>query len=263
MSTLPQDTFVTGDCVEVMSDFPSDSIDLTVTSPPYDDLRNYEGYSFNAESVATELLRVTKQGGVLVWVVGDKFNGGRSLTSFHQALMFERIGWTAHDVMIYSKMNTPFTRSNAYTNCWEFMFVLCKGKKPKTFNPLKCPTKRNGYEMLTYNKGPDAVNRKRRAELKQEKTRTNIWEFAVGRGGTTNDVEAFEHPAMFPEKLAERHILSWSNPGDLVLDPMCGAGTTAKMSAIHRRHYIGIDISDRYVEIAERRVNHINVLEVV
>ena len=201
----------------------------------------------------TELFRVTATGGVLVWVVGDRINGGRSLTSFRQAIYFQEIGFTVHDVMIYQKKNTPFTRSNAYTNAYEMMFVLAKGK-PATFNPLKEPTQRNGYEMLTHNKLPDGINKKKLGKLNKEKTRTNIWSYAVGLGGTTRDKVAFEHPAVFPEKLALDHILSWSEPSDLVLDPMCGSGTTGKMALLHGRRFVGIDISAEYVDIARRRL---------
>ena len=231
----------------------ANAVDLTITSPPYDNLRNYKGYSFPFEQIAEQLYRITRKGGVVVWVVGDKINGGRSLTSFRQGLYFQEAGFRMHDVMIYQKKNTPFMRSNAYTNAYEFMFVLSKGK-PKTFNPLKQKTARNGFEMLTHNKGPDAVNRKALKELKKEKTRTNIWPYAVGLGGTTSDRIAFRHPAVFPEKLAEDHILTWSNRGELVFDPMCGSGTTCKMAMIHRRHYLGVDISEEYIQIARERL---------
>lgn len=243
-----------GNCVDLLGGFPPDWVDLTVTSPPYDGLRDYQGYEFDAESVGRALLRVTKPGGVVVWVVGDRIDGGRSMTSFRQAVMFQDIGFSVHDVMVYRKKNTPFMRSNAYTNCWELMLVLTKGGPPNTFNPLKMPTVRNGPEMLTHNKRPDGINKKKMARLNGEKTRTNIWSYAVGYGGTTSDKAAFEHPAMFPEQLAADHILSWSNPGDLVLDPMCGAGTTCKMAKLHGRRYIGIDICERYAAIARERV---------
>ena len=255
VNVLPIDRFLVGDCVDVMGRFPDDSIDLTVTSPPYDGLRNYDGFEFDAEAVGRQLLRVTKPGGVVVWVVGDRINGGRSMTSFRQGVMFQDIGWNMHDVMVYQKRNTPFPRSNAFTNAWEFMFVMSKGR-PKTFNPLKTGTARTGRERLTTNKGPDGVNRKRWAVLKEEKTRNNVWAYAVGLGGTTRDREAFEHPAMFPEKLARDHVMAWSNEGDVVLDPMCGAGTTAKMTALLHRRYIGIDVSERYIDIARVRVKH-------
>lgn len=246
------------DCVELMTLMEENSVDLTVTSPPYDDLRNYNGYRFDFEHVAQGLYRVTKKGGIVVWVVGDRIsNGNRTLTSFRHALFFQECGFNVHDVMIYKKKNTPFMRSNAYTNCYEFMFVLSKGK-PNTFHPLTEKTVRHGFEMLVHNKGADAVNKKALKELKREKTKTNIWEYAVGLGGSTNDREAFEHPAVFPEKLAEDHILSWSNEGDLVFDPMCGSGTTCKMAKKHSRLYLGCDISADYVEIARRRVEKYN-----
>ncbi len=242
------------DCVDYMVEMDENSVDLTITSPPYDNLRNYNGYRFDFEAIADGLYRVTKIGGVLVWVVGDRIKKGRTLSSFRQALYFQDIGFHMHDVMIYRKKNTPFMRSNAYTNCYEFMFVLTKGV-PKTFNPLTEPTVRNGMEMLVTNKGPDAVNKKVLKELKKEKTRTNIWAYAVGLHGTTSDKIAFQHPAVFPEGLAADHIQSWSNPRDLVFDPMCGSGTTCKMALIHDRNYIGVDISEEYIEIARERLS--------
>jgi site-specific DNA-methyltransferase (adenine-specific) len=249
----PCASLIVGNCVDVMRSWKSDSIRLTVTSPPYDKLRDYKGYDFPFEEIADELYRVTSPGGVVVWVVGDRINGGRTLTSFRQALYFQEIGFSAHDIMIYQKKNTPFMRSNAYTNAYEMMFVMSKGK-PKTFNSLKEPTRRHGMEMLTHNKLPDGINKKKLGELKKEKTRTNVWSYAVGLGGTTNDKIAFQHPAVFPERLAEDHILSWSNPGDLVLDPMCGSGTTGKMALLHNREFIGIDVSAEYIEIARQRL---------
>jgi len=242
------------DCRIGMKQLPTDSIDLVVTSPPYDDLRIYNGYKFDFENIAIELFRVMKKGGVVVWVIGDKIkNGNKSLTSFKQALFFQEIGFNVHDVMIYKKKNTPFMRSNAYTNSYEFMFIFSKGK-PKTFNPLKTATVRQGYEKLVTNKKADGINKKVMGELKKEKTRINIWDYAVGLGGSTNDKFAFEHTAIFPEKLVHDHILSWSNKGDIVFDPMCGSGTTCKIAALNNRNFIGMEISKEYTEIAKKRV---------
>lgn len=252
---LPLNQIICGDAVNIMKRMPDCSIDLTVTSPPYDELRNYTGYIFDFENIAKNLFRITKKGGVVVWVVGDKTkNGNRSLTSFKHALFFQKVGFNVHDVMIYKKKNTPFMRSNAYTNCFEFMFVLSK-EKPKTFNPLRVKTVRQGEELLTCNKGPDGINKKVLGELKPEKTMTNIWEYAVGLHGTTSDKIAFQHPAVFPERLAEDHILSWTKSGDIVFDPMCGSGTTCKMAAKNNRHYIGCDISEEYVVLTKKRLN--------
>ena len=262
----------TGNCLDIMQGWPQGCIDLTVTSPPYDDLRDYRGYDFDAGAIISALLRVTKPGGVVVWVVGDRINGGRSLTSFRHAILFQDLGFTVHDVMIYQKRNTPFGRSNAYTNAYELMIIAVKGQL-STFNPLKTDTVRHGPEMLTFNKRPDGINRKTLGTLNKEKRLINvwdendpairhaeignIWEYAVGLGGTTKDKEAFNHPAVFPEKLALEHILSWSNPGDLILDPMCGSGTTCKMAKAAGRQFIGIDISPDYIEIAQKRLERV------
>lgn len=251
---MQENSFYTGDAIELLNNKCDENhIDLTVTSPPYEDLRNYTGYSFNPAEMLAAIYRVTKPGGVCVWVVGEKIKGSRSLASFQHAFIGRDCGFNVHDVMIYQKKNTPFMRSNAYTNCYELMIIFAKGK-PDTFNPLKVPTARHGWEAAVSNKGPDAVNRKRPVELKKEKTKTNIWQYAVGMGGSTTDKVAFQHPAVFPEKLAEDHILSWSDPNDLVLDPMCGSGTTCKMAEIHGRRWIGIDVSEKYIEIARERI---------
>jgi site-specific DNA-methyltransferase (adenine-specific) len=242
------------DCTEGMKQLPANSIDLVVTSPPYDDLRNYNGYAFDYQSIAKELYRIMKDGGIVVWVVGDKIkDGNKSLTSFKQSLFFQEIGFNVHDVMIYQKKNTPFMRSNAYTNCYEFMFIFSKGK-PKTFNPLKTKTVRSGIEKLVANKKADGINKKVVGELNKEKTLINIWDYAVGLGGSTNDKIAFEHTAIFPEKLAQDHILSWSNEGDIIFDPMSGSGTTCKMAKLNNRNFIGMEISEEYTNLSLKRL---------
>jgi len=240
-------------CLELMKNIEDNFVDLTVTSPPYDNLRDYKGYSFEFEKIAKELFRITKEGGIVVWVVKDKINGGYTLTSFKQGLFFQKVGFQMHDIMIYKKKNTPFMRKNAYTNCYEFMFVLSKGN-PKTFNPLKEKTVRSGYEALPHNKRADGINKKKMGKLNKEKVKTNMWAYAVGLGGTTRDRIAFKHPAVFPEKLAEDHILSWSNEGDLVFDPMCGSGTTCKMAKLNNRNFIGCDVGEDYIEISKERI---------
>ena len=244
------------DCVKLMGEMDENFVDLTVTSPPYDDLRSYNGYNFDFESIAKLLFHVTKKGGVVVWVVGKKIKNGNILpTPFKQAMYFQEVGFKLHDIMIYKKKNTPFMRSNAYTNGYEFMFILSKGK-PKTFNPIKVPTVRSGVERVPQNRVADGSYKKVFRTLGKEKVKSNIWEFAVGSGGSTNDKIAFQHPAIFPEKLAEDQIISWSNAGDLVFDPMCGSGTTLKMAKINGRDYLGCDISEEYKKIAEERLNN-------
>ena len=259
MENITLNTIYNEGCLDTMKRMNNNFIDLVITSPPYDNLRKYKGYTFDFESIAKELYRVIKIGGIIIWIVGDKIkNGNRSLTSFKQALYFQEVGFNVHDVMIYKKKNTPFMRSNAYTNCYEFMFVLSK-QKINTFNRLTEKTVRQGFEGLPFNKGVDGINKKVVKELKEKKTKINIWEYAVGLGGTTKDREAFKHPAIFPEKLVKDHILSWSNENDIVYDPFMGSGTTAKMALLNNRYYLGSEISKEYCEIANKRINKNNV----
>ena len=242
------------ECAKFMEKMGEGTVDLTVTSPPYDNLRDYQGYSFDFGAISEGLYRVTAKGGVVVWVVGDKIDGGRSLTSFRQAVRFQEAGFVMHDVMIYQKKNTPFTRSNAYTNCYEMMFILSKGS-PKAFNPMMEGTARPRTEVPASNKKAGGANRKVPDHSSKGEIRTSIWKYAVGLHGTASDRYAFAHPAMFPEKLAKDHILTWSNLDDLVFDPMCGAGTTPKMAKLHGRRYVGVDVSSAYVKIAKKRVS--------
>lgn len=247
-----------GNCLDLMRELPNDCVDLTVTSPPYDNLRDYKGYSFDFEPIATELYRITKPGGVVVWIVGDQtINGSETGTSFKQALYFKEIGFNLHDTMIYEKDGAPFPDKVRYYNVFEYMFVFSKGK-PKTFNQL-CDRK-NKYAGL---KRTQTV-RKKNGELvpagngkvyREYGSRFNIWRFNTGKGKTTLDDYAFKHPAMFPEQLANDHIISWSNAGDIVFDPFLGSGTTAKMALLNFRHYIGFEISEEYFEIACKRLD--------
>lgn len=236
-----------GDCLELMKQIPDNSVDMVLTSPPYDNLRQYEGYTFDFEGVAGDLYRVTKPGGVVVWVVGDAtINGSETCTSFKQALYFNAIGFKLHDTMIYEKSGMAYPESTRYHNVFEYMFVFAKGSI-KTHNLIK--DRKNKYT------GSQGGNHRgglcRRGEYG---TRFNIWRYATGRDNTTKDRAAFDHPAVFPERLAEDHINSWSNSGDLILDPLCGSGTTCKVAARCGRRFIGIDISVKYCNIARGRI---------
>ena len=251
-----------GDCLEVMKDIPDGSIDLTVTSPPYDNLRTYNGnieqWSFEKfQGIAKELYRVTKQGGVVVWVVGDAtMNGSESGTSFKQALYFMSIGFNLHDTMIYRKLNPIPLTHNRYEQAFEYMFILSKGK-PNTFNPIKIPCKTAG---TVYNiKRPKAISeasKRDRDEImttNNTKYKDNIFEYCVGKKQGTQT-----HPAPFPEDLANDHIISWSNEGDVVLDPFMGSGTTGKMALLNNRNFIGIELDEEYFEIAKKRIEEAN-----
>lgn len=259
---------ITGNNVEILREMAADSIDLTVTSPPYDNLRTYNGYSFDFEGLAQELYRVTKPGGVVVWVVGDKTDkGSETGTSFRQVLFFKEVGFNLNDTMIYQKDTTFGTAGKGslrYAQEFEYMFILTKGK-PKAFNPIMVPCKHAGgtFEGSTRkNRQSDgkAFDEKRELvnpKVSDSKRKGNIWLYGVGIR-TTKDKIAFQHPAIFPDKLAEDHITSWSNPGDIVLDPFGGSGTTAKMALKNGRQFIHIDISEEYNEIARKRIEGVD-----
>jgi site-specific DNA-methyltransferase (adenine-specific) len=368
MSSLPLNTILRGDSVEKLRNMPEESIDMVVTSPPYDDIRFYSdeftaafgktvqdfesesafkkalnsfrkekisekltannGYSFPFESIADELYRVTKPGGVVVWVVGDAVaKGSESGSSFRQALYFKDIGFNIHDTMIYEKNGTSFPArrdGNRYSQIFEYMFVFSKGK-PKThklicdkpnkwtgwgsfndrfnfdsieenfsesekqnlFSLIRKALKSMGYsetqEGLTiddegfdfkkvdYSKigvgistmrGKDG-NLKSRVQkpVPEFSPRNNIWKYNTGKNFSTKDTIAFEHPAIYPETLAEDHILTWTEPGDVVLDPFVGSGTTTKMAHLNGRKWIGIDISEKYANLARERMEIAKQLE--
>jgi site-specific DNA-methyltransferase (adenine-specific) len=259
MSLTLQNQIIHGDSAVELKKLSDNIIDLTVTSPPYDNLRDYEGYNFDFETIAKELFRVTKDGGVVVWVVGDSTkNGCESLISFNQALYFKEIGFKINDTMIYQKNNISITTGSRYYQSYEYMFVLSKGK-PKTFNPIKdIKNKESPRTRVLKKRDKNGVFRSRKTSTKLFSIRKNIWVYTNGRGNSTKDEIAFEHPAIFPEALAKDHILSWSNKNDLILDPFAGSGTTLKMAKLNRRNYLGIEISEKYCEIIKKRLDKYN-----
>lgn len=249
-----------GDSAHILKRLDSNIIDLTITSPPYDGLRAYRGFVFDFESISKDLYRVTAPGGVVVWVVGDMvINGSESGTSFRQALQFMEIGFNLHDTMIYQKAAVVYPDVSRYHASFEYMFVFSKGK-PKTINLIKdIKNKYWGNKISGTNRNPDGSLSpsnalKKGREVGEYSIRPNIWKYSVGYGKSSKDEIAFDHPAIFPEKLAHDHIISWSNPGDTILDPFAGSGTTLKMAESLGRNGIGIEISPEYVEIIKKRM---------
>ncbi len=241
------------DCLEFMKQLPDKCIDLTVTSPPYDNLRTYKGFVFDFENIAKQLFRVTKDGGVVVWVVADAtINGSETGTSFKQALFFKECGFNLHDTMIYAKNSYMPLTHNRYEQAFEYMFVFSKGR-PKTFNPIMVNSKTAGTKR---NRGGSKANESTYAERKREeqtvvadkKQACNVFFYDVGKNDKTG------HNAPFPEELCNDHIVSWTNPGDVVYDPFIGSGTTAKMALLNGRKFIGTEISIEYCEIANKRI---------
>lgn len=241
------DRIINGDNTEVLAQMPDCCVDLVVTSPPYDDMRTYgsgqHDWTFaHFTKLARQLTRTLKPGGVIVWVVGDQtIDGSETCSSFKQAMHFCWLGLNLHDTMIYEKQsgNPPQRR---YWQNFEYMFVLTKGK-PKTFNGLR--DKPNAYVL---NRADE------HGERGKFGLRSNIWRYPVG-GKNIGDPIAHKHPAPFPEALAADHIRTWSNPGDLVVDPFVGSGTTAAVARKLERHFIGIEIESDYVQLARKRLS--------
>ena len=254
---------ICGDCIEVMAGMPDGCIDLTVTSPPYDGLRSYGGITFGMEEfakVAEQLYRVTADGGVVVWVVADQTKkGSESGTSFRQALGFMDIGFRLHDTMIYQKVNPVPNAGRRYQQEFEYMFVLSKGS-PKTVNILTEPRRnscqdRRKTRIKPFSRNKDgSFSEGKLYEYKEFVPRRNIWSYKVGQHNSTMYDPAFGHPAIFPEALVYDHVMSWSEEGDVVLDPFCGSGTTLIVAKLTGRGYVGIDSVEEYCELARKRL---------
>ena len=248
-------------CLNTMSRMEDNFIDLIITSPPYDNLRTYDNSVDQTwdektwKPIISELARVVKEGGVIVWVVGDAtIDGSETGSSFKQALYFMECGLNLHDTMIWEKTGTPYPSLVRYNGIFEYMFVFSKNK-PKTFNPIKKPNKTAGMFRKSANyRQKDGGQVAREMNVSEFGNKNNIWVIKNGFNKSSKDKIAFEHPAIFPEKLAHDHIISWSNEGDLVYDPFLGSGTTAKMAKKIKRKYIGSEINEDYFKIAQKRI---------
>lgn len=242
-----------GDCLEIMKNIPDNSIDLVVTSPPYDDLRDYNS-EINFTEVIKQLYRVVKDGGVVIWNVNDRIkNGSKTLTSFKQAILFNDNGFNVNDVMIWEKTNPmPQVKQPRYNQVFEYMFVFSKGK-PKTFNPIMVDCKSAGINYNSTCKQITKNNKriKKNFIVNNKKIDSDIWKFAVAQNKT-------KHPAVFPLELPLRHIKTWSNEGDVVLDPFMGSGTTGVACKQLNRNFIGMEIDEKYFNIAKERIGSAN-----
>lgn len=261
------DNIICDNCIIGIKTIDSNSIDMTLTSPPYDNLREYNNKSkwdmdtFNI--LSHELYRVTMEGGIVVWNVNDAtINGSETGTSFRHALGFMDAGFKLNDTMIWDKNNVVYSGKDRprYNGVFEYMFILSKGK-PKTFHPIKDKHNRyagckvsEGMERDQHDKLRTRASAGKGKRIADYSIRSNIWVCSVGYNKTTKDKYAYAHPALMPERLAKDLIISWSNVGDIVFDPFMGAGTTAKCAIELGRHYIGCEINQDYISIAQRRI---------
>jgi len=252
-------------CLDTMSRMPDEFIDMVLTSPPYDGIRQYNGNNkFEFERIAVELTRILKDGGVIVWVIGDEvIRGSETGTAFKQALFFkENCGLRLHDTMIYEKNGTTFPAPKngiRYTQIFEYMFILSKGK-PITVNLITDKENRwagwtNWGKKSFRDKNDELYQTPDNKTIPEYSPRTNIWKYVTGNGFMTTDKIAHQHPAIFPEKLAEDHILSWSNPNDIIFDPFAGSGTTLKIAKKLGRNFIASEINEKYIGIINSRLN--------
>ena len=266
-SLLPGIGLVNGDCANILPLLPP--ADLILTSPPYGSMREYGGFqqAFDFASIASAIVANLTPGGVLVWIVGDQVvDGDESFESLHQALAFKALGLKAHQRLIFHRWSTAGVRANAYYKDFVDMYVFSKGK-PKVVNLLhdrknqkagrpadfcnragrrgdKIPTYRGQNGKLV----PDYSNR------------GSIWSYPTGmaagqKNGDLTPQELSAHPAIFPIRLAIDHILSWTNSGDLVIDPMAGSGTTLRAAADLERRAIGVEINPSYCALIRHRLS--------
>lgn len=249
---------ILGDCLTEMKNIPDGSIDMVLTSPPYDNLRSYNGNNkLWGEHVwkicIQDLYRVTKDGGVVVWIVGDAtIKGSETCTSFKQALWARECGFNLHDTMIWQKTSVFAydPKNKRYKSSFEYMFVFSKGI-PTTYNEIKDKPVKSAGKKLSGNRGRDIKGSKRKGNdfiAQSFQARYNVW-IRAGNDGTKNP-----HPAPFPEKLAYDHIISWSNENDTILDPFMGSGTTGVAAQNLNRNFIGIELEPEYYEIARKRI---------
>jgi DNA modification methylase len=249
-------------CIETLARMSDDLLDMTITSPPYDDLRDYNGYHFPVEQIAASLLKKTKPGGVVIWVVGDRtVNGDETLTSFNHAITFQKAGFNVHDTMIYAKNNPiPSDCGKRYRQCFEYMFCFSKGQ-PKTFHPITQTIKQEkafkSFRITSIGRNDLAHDhiapKTRKVDNIFYYGDTEIFYYNVGTSSSKDKI-AFQHPAIFPEPLVHDQISTWTNKGDVVYDCFMGSGTTAKIAHILDRKWLGSEVSPEYVKIAETRL---------
>lgn len=259
---MEPNTITCCNCVLGLKELPAEVVDLTVTSPPYDNLRTYEGYEFPFEDIATELFRVTKPGGVVVWVVQDQtVDGSETGSSFEQALFFKKVGFKLHDTMIYLRNAVKHPDKIRYYNCFQYMFVFSKGT-PKTVHLIKDHRNKTAGKKETSRSQRESDGKfverwafKTQTRRPEYSVRWNVWTYDVGSLIMADDRLWVGHPAIFPLKLAEDHIKSWTNEGDLVLDPMSGSGQTLIAAKKLKRNYLGFDICEDYCKLIEQRLS--------
>ena len=258
------------DCLETMGRMEDGLCDLILTSPPYDNLRRYGqertnhkrlkgGMSFDFESIAKEMTRVLKPGGVIMWNVQDQtINMSRTGSSMRQALYFmDECGLNFWDHLIWYKTGTPFPSPHRYRSVWENMFIFSKGK-PNTFNPILKRNKTAGQvrnsRKFRDHKG-DFVEGFQGTPIREFGNEDNVWYIANGANKSYKNKLSVNHPAVMTDEIARRHILTWTNENDIIYDPFLGASTTTRVARDNNRQWIGSEIHTPYYELSKQIMN--------
>ncbi len=250
---------INADCIKATARLPANSIDLVMFSPPYDGIRDYKkGWIFDFPALGKNLYRLVKDGGVCAVVINDGTQDfAKSLTSFRLVLNWcDTAGWRLFETCIYQRDGNPGAWwKRRFRVDHEYIFLFLKGKKPKTFDkePLMVPSKHagriySGTDRLTSGKFKKIDHK----PVKRMKCRGTVWKYPTSN--TEGNRTKLQHPATYPDPLAQDIIQCFSEPGDTVLDPMCGSGTTCVMAMKMKRQYMGIDINEEYCQIARKRL---------
>ncbi|MBR1921447.1 MAG: site-specific DNA-methyltransferase [Kiritimatiellae bacterium] len=249
---------ICGDSAAVMEKFPDNSIDMVVTSPPYDSIRDYKGFSADLSKIGRETFRVLKEGGIAVVVIQDQTkNYGKTLTSFRLAIDWcDNAGFKLFECLIYKKLGAEGAWWNKrFRVDHEYMMVFLKGDRPAYFNkdPLKIPSKHGGKVMTGGGTRLTSGIRiaTRAIHINPMKCRGTVWAYETAGDGSRLK---HQHPATYPDRLPYDFIQCFCPEKGIVLDPFMGSGTTALAAKSLKRFYVGIDISQEYVDLAERRV---------
>lgn len=248
------------DCVEGMKKIPDNSVDIVVTSPPYDGIRDYNGFNFDLHETGRGLIRILKEGGIVAMVIQDQTkNFGKTLTSFKTIIDWcDNIGFKLFECVIYRKHGSEGAWwTNRFRVDHEYMPIFLKGEKPQYFNKenLKVPSIHGGKVMT--GSGSRRTDGKTNARVTRPintmKCRGTIWNYLMA--GDKDPIKR-QHPAPFPDQIPLDFIECFCPPGGVVLDPFMGSGSTAVAAKKLNRKYIGFDTSEEYIKIAHARLRN-------
>jgi len=253
--TFSKDNLITlylGDCLDFLKQIPDSSIQLIITSPPYNIGKEYEKkidineYISQQKQVINECVRVLKNEGSICWEIGNYVNNGEIIPldiilydcfKNNQLQLRNRIVWHfGHGLHCSKRFSGRYETILWFTKSDQYIFNL---------DSVRVPQKYPGKKHF---KGPNAG---KYSSNPKGKNPTDIWDIPNVKN---NHIEKTCHPCQFPISLVQRLILSLSNEKDIVFDPFLGVGSTAVAGIINKRKVAGAEILDKYYDIACERV---------